>query len=353
MEYRPYYHALKELYEDAVRIRICKKHKWVIFSDLHLGNGGSRDDFKKNSELFQCILKRYYLRNDFYLVLNGDVEEDQKFSFPKVWQRWQPVFKLFNEFKNREKFYKLVGNHDRLLMLEREYPYLDHMMHSLILEYKGNEILIFHGDQASVFYQKYNHLLEYLLKYVAYPLRINSTSTAYDSRKKYFVESRVYEFSRKHKIISVIGHTHRPLFESHSKIDMLRFQIEDLCRAYDTSKKKARLLIEQEISHLTRDLNRILARRKYRDLSSLLYNEDVMVPCLFNSGCVVGKRGVTAIEIENGKIALVHWFDAKKQKKYLDHEEFQPETLDNTHCHRVVLRQDSLNYIFNRIQLLA
>lgn len=353
MEYRPYYHALKELYDEAIRIRIRKKQKWVIFSDLHLGNGGSRDDFKKNAELFKTILKRYYLKQNFHLILNGDIEENQKFSFPKVWNRWQSVFKLFNEFEKREQFYKLLGNHDRLLMLEQEYPYLDHLMHSLILEYKGHEILVFHGDQASVFYQKYNHLLAYLLKYVAYPLRINSTSTAYDSRKKYFVESRVYEFSRKHKIISVIGHTHRPLFESHSKIDMLRFQIEELCRTFDTVKKKEQLYIEREISHLKRDLNRILSQRKYRELSSLLYNEDVMVPCLFNSGCVVGKRGATAIEIEEGQIALVHWFDAKKQKKYLDHEEFHSERLDNTHYYRVVLRQDSLNYIFNRIHLLA
>lgn len=39
------------------------------------------------------------------------------------------------------------------------------------------------------------------------------------------------------------------------------------------------------------------------------------IPCLFNSGCVIGKRGVTAPEIEEVNIRLVHWFDSRISKK--------------------------------------
>jgi hypothetical protein len=42
----------------------------------------------------------------------------------------------------------------------------------------------------------------------------------------------VYGFSSRRKIVSIIGHIHRPLFESLSKIDTLKYRIEQLCRHY-------------------------------------------------------------------------------------------------------------------------
>jgi hypothetical protein len=98
------------------------------------------------------------------------------------------------------------------------------------------------------------------------------------------------------------------------------------------------------------------------------------VPCLFNSGCAVGKRGFTALEIEDERIALVHWFDRRRSDRHLrrapgptgvfgvsdvgleetpDRSPLPPEQLGDSDFFRLVLNRDSLDYIFTRIRLLG
>ncbi|MFO7782289.1 MAG: metallophosphoesterase, partial [Spirochaetia bacterium] len=83
-----------------------------------------------------------------------------------------------------------------------------------------------------------------------------------------------------------------------------------------------------------------------------LYNADLIVPCLFNSGCVLGKRGMTSLEIRDGRIALVYWFDASRDDATPYRDTHGMEALPGTHYYRVVLEEDSLDYIFSRINLL-
>ena len=77
-----------------------------------------------------------------------------------------------------------------------------------------------------------------------------------------------------------------------------------------------------------------------------------IIPCIFNSGCVIGKSGITGIEITNGLIKLVHWFDKTKTSKYMNFNSYIPEQLSDTDYYRVVLKEDHLDYIFSRIHLL-
>ena len=72
-----------------------------------------------------------------------------------------------------------------------------------------------------------------------------------------------------------------------------------------------------------------------------------------NSGTVIGKRGMTCLEIEDGKISLVHWFDRKISKKYLRSNENQPEQQAGTDYYRMVINTDDLKYIFARVKLLS
>ncbi len=349
-----YYHSLSELYKQAKVISLKDKQKWIIFSDLHLGNGGSRDDFRKNSLLFQTILEKYYLHRDYSLILNGDIEELHKFKIESIYRQWQKLFFIFTHFQNKQKLFKIVGNHDRLLLALKEYPFREYLYRSIILKYKNKDLFLFHGDQASEYYMKYNHISGWLLQYIAYPLRINSKSAAYNSQKQYAVESRVYDFSREKKIVSIIGHTHRPLFESLSKVDFTKYQIEQLCRAYDQADKKKKVVIEKEIAQYRQEIEELGNKRKNRELSNYIYNSDLILPCVFNSGCVIGKRGITGIEISKGEIALVYWHDSrKKKKKYLHTSDYKSEKLEDTHYFRTVLKKDTLSYIFNRIELLS
>jgi len=124
----------------------------------------------------------------------------------------------------------------------------------------------------------------------------------------------------------------------------------------------------------------LLSEHGGRDGSSL-YAEHLPVPCLFNSGCAIGKRGLTAIEIEDGHIALVHWFDTRRDgrptggrrggvrrarerqpargrrprrsRALVPPEAESTRRLGDTPYYRSVLKRDRLDYVFSRIRLLA
>jgi predicted phosphodiesterase len=346
------YHTLDELYENAPTFKISKKEKYVIFSDLHMGNCRERDDFKKNSKLFNHILKNYYYSNDYHLILNGDIEELQKFSLQKVMSRYGNIYSDFIEFARNKKLYKIIGNHDFELDQRDDYPLRPHLYRALKFKYKKDCIFIFHGHQASHAVEKYNALYTLLLRFVAKPLLIKNASTAYDSKKKFKVEKKVYNFSNSKKIVSIIGHTHRPLFESLSKVDSIQYKIEQLCRIYTVAGKKEKKNIEKKLRNYKRELEKIFKKRKKERRKSSLYNTRLLIPSLFNSGCGIGKRGITSIEIANEKIFLVYWFHKKKNKKYLRYAEQDPQPLGDSGYYRIIIKEDYLDYIFTRIRLL-
>jgi UDP-2,3-diacylglucosamine pyrophosphatase LpxH len=343
---------LKRLYEDAPCLEIGRNKRFVIFSDLHLGNGGKNDDFRGNAALFSSVLEQYYLENDYTLILNGDIEELQKFRLPAVKKQWRSIFSLFDAFVKKDRFLKIVGNHD-VGLLHQSGSYTYPLYQSIRFHYGENTLYVLHGHQASVFFTKHNDISGFLIKYLAQPLGIKNITAAHDSSRRYATEQRIYEFSAENKIVSIIGHTHRPLFESLSKIDSIKFRIEMLCRAYpdmdDEEKRRAEITIKRS----KEELQHIYEKDDVNGNRSSLYNTRFLVPCLFNSGCVIGKRGITALEIGGDEIALVHWFDKTVSSKYFSPNGDRPVQLGNTTFYRTVLKQDVLSYIFTRIQLLT
>lgn len=226
------YKNLASLRDNTPCRNLLEEDRYAVFSDLHMGDGGSQDDFIKNGNLFRTILERYYLKRNFNLVLNGDIEELYKFSLPPILTHWQSLFSIFDRFASNNRLIKTIGNHDYDLLREKTYLYREMLLPAIRLLYEKDEIFIFHGHQASDWMEKYHRLTSILIRYVARPLGIKNYSTAFNSRKRFRVEKKVHDFSNNHKIISLIGHTHRPLFESLSKMDTLKFKIEQLVRSY-------------------------------------------------------------------------------------------------------------------------
>jgi len=345
--------TLQGLYDAAPRRPLGAREKIVIMSDLHMGDGGSRDDFRHNAQLVDTVLRRHYLASGYSLILNGDIEELQRFRLPAIHAQWKHIFSLFDEFRSRTGLHKIIGNHDDALHALAGRPGTPALLDALCLTFKGETLFLFHGHQSTIFFERFNDVSGFFLRYGANLLRIHNVPVTYESRKKYRTELRVYSFSSSRKIVSLIGHTHRPLFESLSKIDTLRFRIEQLCRDYNGSSPRARTAIETTINAYRRELSRLWERDREDGLRSSLYNEEICIPCLFNSGCAIGKRGVTAIEIENGKIALVYWFDRARADYNVTDEGEPAEPLGRTGFYRTVLKQDKLENIFARIKLLA
>ncbi len=326
----------------------------VIFSDLHVGNGRRTDDFRLNSRLFLTVLEEYYRKKEFTLVLNGDIEELQRFTLSDIKKSWPAFYSLLGRFRGQERLFRLIGNHDLELNSLHNHG-LGKVLRGLHLSYRDKSIFIFHGHQTSKAFLHYHRLFTFLLRYVVNPLGIRNYSVSASSRKRYKTEKRVYEFSTRKKILSVIGHTHRPLFESMSKIDTLKFEIERLCRKYPKSKKKKKDRIEKKIDELKNELSRIREDDKRTGEQGSLYDANLVVPCVFNSGCVIGKRGITGIEIYKGRISLVHWFDRRRSRKYLRRRSagLKADRLGSTNFFRVVIKEDYLDYIFARIKLLS
>lgn len=353
MNEKKIYKPLNDLYNRTPAHDISKKDKIVVFSDLHLGNGKSSDDFAHNGDFFLHLLQNYYYPRDFHLVLNGDIEELHKFSLKAILSKWGDIYRILEQFQQRQALTKLEGNHDYNLYQKKEFLLKFPLARACKLCCKGNTIFIFHGHQAGYFFSFMQPISAFVVRYISHPLGIKNYSVAFNSRKRYQVEKRVYDFARSKKILAVIGHTHRPLFESLSKIDSLKFNIEKYCRLYPSVKPGRQKELEKLIEENKLELEELLQRRKSENYGENLYARIPMVPCLFNSGCCIGKNGVTAIEIFGGEIELVYWFDKKRSTKYFDFGENIPTQLGKSDYWRVTLKKESLEYVFTRVKLLS
>ena len=163
------YENLDKLFEESPEIILSKDQKWVIFSDLHMGDGGATDDFKTNAEMFSKVLREHYHPNDHTLILNGDVEEIQRNRLSRIFRKWSSVFDLFEEFASKDRLIKIFGNHDLdLTFIKRnERPFK--LYEAIRLKYKEDSIFVFHGHQASKKFQKHNRLIGYTLRLFCEP----------------------------------------------------------------------------------------------------------------------------------------------------------------------------------------
>jgi hypothetical protein len=243
---------------------------------------------------------------------------------------------------------------------EKDYPYP--LYHGLGLERGGRALFCFHGHQASKFFAKHNYLSGFVVRYLAKPLKVKNSNVSGDSRKKFKAERRIYRASKTLGIVSICGHTHRPLFESLSKYDSLRWSIEELLQRYMTSSGEERLKIVELVDLYRRECERLGKDDLRWDLSKGLYEENsLLIPCVFNSGCATGKNGITALEIEGsavddssrGKIGLVHWARGGRSRPYISQEALLRDRLDGVDATRYLLRQSDLDQVFARIELLA
>jgi hypothetical protein len=137
------------------------------------------------------------------------------------------------------------------------------------------------------------------------------------------------------------------------RFDFIKFEIVRLCRDYPASQGENRKRIENEVTELRKELGK-LKRKERRDvLRQSLYGDEMPVPCLFNSGCAIGKKGLNAIEITNEDISLIYWFTEGKSKKFINRGGYDIEQIPNRAYRRAVLNHNKLDYIHAKIKLLG
>lgn len=338
---------LSSLYWRSPVVSLSVEDRVVIFSDSHLGDGGRTDDFMHNSELFNAVLEQYYMRKDYYTLFNGDITEELRFSDQRIRRAHPKTFRLFDQLFEGGRFYRLQGNHDEIDEFGDHIP----VYPSLILNYNGNKFFVYHGHQTDHPLLKWEALKILALRYIANPLGIKNFTHANNSPRNFMTESNGYNFSRWMGLASIQGHTHRPLFESQSRDSSIRVKIDNLCEIYPTANAEEKEQIRRTISKYKRELDVI--KRTTPLLPGLIYNKDYLLPCLFNSGSCIGKKGITAIEIKNGNVYLVYWFrnGTFGEGYFNEYDKRKGRNLGFGYT-RFVFRKDSMANIFSRIELL-
>ena len=174
------------------------------------------------------------------------------------------------------------------------------------------------------------------------------------SRKRFQAERRMYRVSKELGIISIVGHTHRPLFESFSKYDSLRWNIEALLRRYADAPEQDRPGIVSLVEIYSEEFKRLSRKERKQKVSRSLYErEELLVPCIFNSGCATGRGGFTAIEMDHESISLVYWTFAGKARAYLEREALFHDRMDGSPWIRYTIARDSIDYVMARSRLLS
>jgi len=324
------------------------KGKVLIISDFHMGSG-RRDDFHQNGEIVRWILEEYYYKNGWYLILNGDIEELAKCSLSEIRTEWAEMYRVFDLFASSGRLFKTLGNHDEDLVFEKKYPY--QLNNAVRVETGLIPLYVYHGHQSSKVYTDFNNIVRLTMRYLLKPFGIRNITSARSPHRRFHVERQAYHFSLKNNCISVIGHTHRALFESLSRFDYIKYEIERLCKIYPSSNGEDREKIAREVSALRGELGKLKRSERREGMRLSLYGDELPLPCLFNSGTAIGKKGINAIEVDTENISLVYWFSEGRGMKFISRgwypvEEFGP-------YRRAILNQDRLDYVKARIELFG
>ncbi|MDR1410723.1 MAG: metallophosphoesterase [Spirochaetaceae bacterium] len=341
---------LSPRFDIEAALDISRRGRVVVVSDLHMG-GGRGDDLEFNGGLLHTILEQYYFPSGWNLLLNGDIEELQRYSLDSIRAKWPQFYRLFDRFAAEGRFFKTLGNHDEALLFERDYPYP--LFNSVRIETPQFPVFVYHGHQSSRMYTEFNHIVGAGIRYLLKPFGIRNLSTARSPNRRFFVEKQAYYFSLRNRCVSIIGHTHRALFESLGRFEIIKYEIERLCRDYTDADSNGRERIKNEIDALRVDLGKLRRRERRDALKQSLYGDELPVPCLFNSGCAIGRQGFNAIELDRDTISLVYWFTEGASRKFVNRGWYQVEKFGATPYRRVVLNSGSLNYIKARIELLG
>jgi len=316
---------LKQIWEnDNIEILSTKGKRYVIFSDLHLGNGGGADNFVHNQKIMNKAL-RFYKEENYNLILLGDIEEFWQFSLDEIKKKYgNNIYKQIREFGDK-KVYRVFGNHDIEWKM-----FIDPVRNNPVGSRKSNEalkmkdingnikILLLHGHQGSLGSDRLGWFSRFFVRLFRpieaffHSIGFIGENSSPKSRVIKEYEQIFYDWAKKNKIIIICGHSHRAIFASTSYYKELEKRIEKIENKISKINKK------DEIKKLYREKKKLNSsknseKKKGRDIN--IRDKKEQKPCYFNSGCGCYKKGITAIEIIEDEIQLVKWNKYGKNKR--------------------------------------
>ena len=297
--------ALEKAYAQALRIDDFdpQKDSYVVISDVHKGDGGGSDDFKHN-EMITLFALRYYLDNDFRLVLAGDIEEAWESRPEEIAAQYgKTIFALerkFNE-KGENHYIRLLGNHDDFLENPKAVegflvPLVGPLeVHSGLRLGKG--IFVVHGHQGELFSHHLAFLGKAVARFIWKPLQIvfGLTVEPFIGRhiKRNNRDRLLSAWAENRGMLLISGHHHRAVFKSRSEVQFIKEAIERVQQSGDDFNRDYILPFLQ---------HKLRLQGKWPPVRGALAGSRY-----FNCGCAVYRNGLTAMEINRGQIRLVKW----------------------------------------------
>lgn len=287
--------------------------RYVIFSDLHMGNGGQADDIRDNAQIL-CSALDYYC-GDHSLILLGDIEELWQFDLPDIRREYgSSIYRSMVKFGGN--IYRVFGNHDRDWSVFGAGPANDPVNAKSISEAiklvddaGETKILLVHGHQGSTESDKWSFLSRpnvYLYRLIEPLLKIDRSRSATKSMVVREYEKIMYSWALKSRVLLVCGHSHRAMFASRSYAEKLDRRLIEIQRNILKERKREDRVKEylEELESVRKKLAKERLRSREIDPCG---NGSEAKPCYFNSGCGLYSNGITCIEIEGETIRLVKW----------------------------------------------
>jgi UDP-2,3-diacylglucosamine pyrophosphatase LpxH len=295
-----------------------KGQRFVLFSDIHLGDGGKADDFFRNRSALQAALQ-HYRQEGYTLVLLGDIEELWQFDLADIVRVYEEsIYRQMRAFGDERRI-RIFGNHDLewggLIDPTRNH-FPEHAFAPEALKLQDGEgkerFLLVHGHQGSlesdtyIWFSRFFVRLYSNLESILRILGIIRNPSAAKSQIARGYERVFYTWAKRNRAVVICGHSHRAIFAARSYAERLREEIAaDRARAQTSElsavdKKDLQERIETNLHKLAEE------KRKGR-LIDPLDPDTVPLPCYFNTGCGLYNEGVTSIEIDDDDIRLVKW----------------------------------------------
>ncbi len=219
----------------TARITSTPSSRFIIFSDVHRGDGTGSDDFAANSVFFNCALD-YYYEEGFTLIELGDVEELwENESFDQIYITHTSIYKRLASFHDsdpkKNRYIKIWGNHDAYWKdCEKDLHGLFQGIEVYEAAILDSHILMWHGHQADPLCNgKWAHFSKNVVRTIWAKMQQcgfrDPTRAANNPGRCNHVDETLYNWAKHgfpntswfkgYKIDTIIaGHTHRPVYEN-------------------------------------------------------------------------------------------------------------------------------------------
>lgn len=275
---------LIEAYKNGKTEYFDNNSRYIFFSDCHRGDDSVSDEFARNQSLYLHALN-YYFSNGYTYVEAGDGDELWEYSdFKYIRLAHSDIFTTLKKFYDDKRLIMLYGNHNDAL---KYHSYVKRHFHhyydeydqkkyelfkgliayeSLVLKHKTTKqnILVVHGHQGDLMNDQLSFINMILLRYFWRFMHVvgfhNPSSPARNLYKRHKIEITYKKWIRRHRMMLICGHTHRPRFPKRGELPY------------------------------------------------------------FNTGCCIHTRGITGIEIIDDTILMVDWRIRSDQNGFLQAE---------------------------------